>query len=258
MLKKIKNLVGHYRKKARIYVPYHFDKLRGKKIFDAKYYGVPLIMYADTHYQHHILNTQRKSLYEPHILAEWMEICKGKKCILDIGGYNGMFGIIAAKLNPDAKVFIFEPDATNFRHMAKNVELNKLSNVTPLKIALSDREGEIIFGGHAGGTGAKIGFGVDKVKTVSLDSFLKENNIKPDLMKIDVEGAEAMVFQGGGEFFMSDAKMQILLEVHFNFLPSFNSSADELFKMIDTYGGFERTDLEDRRSDTYTVKLSKF
>ncbi len=240
-----------------MYGPYYFDKLRGKKIFSSNYYGIPLVMHADTHYHHHILRWQRNSWYEPHILAEWLELSKGKKCILDIGGYNGLFGILAAKLNPEGKVFIFEPDEINFKHIAKNIELNKLTNVTPLQIALSDKEGEVVFGGHGGGTGARIGVGTKKVKAVSLDTFIKENNIKPDLIKIDVEGAEILVFEGGKDFFSSDLKPQILLEVHFEFLKNFNSSAEDLFKKINSYGRFDRKDLEDSREVTYTVKLQK-
>lgn len=251
MLQKLKNLTAHYRKKSRIYLPFYFDKIRGKKIFNANYYDVPLQMFADTHYQHHILRWQRGGKYEPHILEEWKSACAGKKCILDVGGYNGLFGLIAAKLNPDAKVFIFEPDEINFRHTAKNIELNNLSNVTALKIAMSDRDGEIIFGGHAGGTGPKIGGGNNKVKTITLDSFLKQNNLKPDLMKIDVEGAEALVFEGGKEFFTGQSNPQILLEVHLN------SSGKALFEKINSYGHFKRKDLDDRRCDTYTINLQK-
>lgn len=214
-------------------------------------------MYADVPYQHHILRTQRHSRYEPHILAEWKALCTGKKCILDIGAYNGLFGIIAAKLNPDAQVFIFEPDETNFRHMSKNVELNKLANVIPLKIALSDSDGEVIFGGHDGGTGPKIGKGTQKVQTMSIDSLLKKYSISPDLMKIDVEGAETMVFQGAKEFLTGESKPQILLEVHFDFLKNFNSSDVDLFKVLESYGNFERIDLENPSYATYTVKLQK-
>ncbi len=258
MLQKIKNLIAHYRKKCWIYLPFYFSRIRGKKTFIANYYGIPLLMYADTHYQHHILLWQRHGWYEPHILEEWKKLCEGKNCILDVGGYNGLFGIIAAKLNPDAKVFIFEPDEINFRHTSKNIELNNLANVKVLKIAISDKDGEVIFGGHAGGTGPHIGAGTNKVKTITIDSFLKENSIKPDLMKIDVEGAEFLLFEGGKEFFSGSANPQILLEVHPVFLKNFNSSDEELFAKINSYGRFERRDLGDRRERTYTINLQKW
>ena len=33
------------------------------------------------------------------------------------------------------------------------------------------------------------------VKTINLDNFFEENNIKPDAIKVDVEGYEKLIFQ---------------------------------------------------------------
>lgn len=257
MLIFLDNLYRTYRKKLLTHIPYNFDKLRGKKIFKANYYGVPLVMFADTPYQHDILKWMRKGVYEPHILEEWKKSVEGKTCIIDIGGYNGIFGILAGKLNPAAQVFIFEPDEINYRHLARNVELNDLPNVTPVKMAISNKDGETVFGGHEGGTGGKIGKGFRYVQSRRLDSFIRENNLIPDLFKIDVEGAEAMVIEGGEEFFSGTAKPEIFLEVHFEFLKNFNSSQEALFEKLYSFGPFDRQDLEDRRDVTYTVKLQK-
>ncbi|MFW9873607.1 MAG: FkbM family methyltransferase, partial [Candidatus Thorarchaeota archaeon] len=67
--------------------------------------------------------------------------------------------------------------------------------------------------------------GTQSVKTISLDNFIEKRKIKPDLLKIDVEGAELKVLKGV-ENYLFEHKPLIVIETHgelikdqcFNFL----------------------------------------
>jgi hypothetical protein len=49
----------------------------------------------------------------------WKEKAKQSSVIYDIGGFNGVFGLLAAKVNPQARVVIFGADAISARHIGK-------------------------------------------------------------------------------------------------------------------------------------------
>src|SRR5436309_283093 len=50
---------------------------------------------------------------ELSLLPLWIEESKKSALIFDVGGYNGIYGLFAAKANPSAKIFIFEPGTLN-------------------------------------------------------------------------------------------------------------------------------------------------
>jgi FkbM family methyltransferase len=48
---------------------------------------------------------------------------------------------LAKMVGPTGRVYAFEPDETNFEYLLLNIEMHGLSNVTPVKAALSDKTG---------------------------------------------------------------------------------------------------------------------
>lgn len=91
--------------------------------------------------------------------------------------------------------------------MCINIEQNNIKNIFPYKIALFDSNTELTFSyveEFSGGAFCSV-TGVDdprasheRVKAQKLDDFIKSNKIERiDLIKIDVEGAEINVIQGG-------------------------------------------------------------
>jgi len=51
------------------------------------------------------------------------------------------------------------------------------------------------------------------VKTITLDSLVAHYNVKPNLIKIDVEGAESLVLEGAKEL-ATDVKPKFIVEMH--------------------------------------------
>ena len=130
---------------------------------------------------------------------------------------RGFYTLLAAKLvGPQGKVIAFEPVPSNLDHLRKHVQLNRLTNVEIIDAAISDTVGAASFSygksasmGHLTETSADI-----TVSTYPLDYLVDEMRIPPpDVMKIDVEGAELRVLQGAART-LEQYRPTILLATH--------------------------------------------
>lgn len=125
--------------------------------------------------------------------------CKPGMVVLDIGANVGFYSLLAAHLvGSTGKVEAFEPVPRNLRYLREHVRINTLENTRVHAVAVGEAPGEITFDDTTGSATGKISArGRLKVPLVSVDALLGQGTIKtPDLMKIDVEGAEAMVLRG--------------------------------------------------------------
>jgi FkbM family methyltransferase len=126
---------------------------------------------------------------------------------VDIGANIGLFTVIAAtRVTQRGTVYAFEPVMTARRRLEENVQLNHLGNVHVEPFALSDQDGwlEILVptdGWDAWSSLATPTAGrdirKDRVETLTWDTFAKERGqLRPTMMKIDVEGWENRVLSG--------------------------------------------------------------
>jgi FkbM family methyltransferase len=71
---------------------------------------------------------------------------KEDRTILDIGGHEGYYSILFARLMKDrGRVLAFEPDPYNFEWLRKNIEANGYKSIELHEYALSDKEGDATF-----------------------------------------------------------------------------------------------------------------
>lgn len=95
------------------------------------------------------------------------------------------------------------------RILAENIKRNQLSNVTARKLGLSNEKGELTINLYSSSGNNSIfernipeehplkKIGTEKIQLETLDELLQiQNNIAPDIIKIDVEGAELKVLEG--------------------------------------------------------------
>jgi FkbM family methyltransferase len=153
----------------------------------------------------------------------------------DIGAHFGYHSFCFASLvGQKGHVYSFEPNPYNTErfemHLEKNIILAKI--ITLNKYALSNIDGEtsFVFSNDVDGSRSSGSFirtveaplVVDQyatfkecmIKTVRIDSIMERGEIlPPNIIKIDVEGAELLVLQGGKTFF-SAIKPIIFMEVH--------------------------------------------
>jgi hypothetical protein len=91
---------------------------------------------------------------------------------------------------------------------------NTPANIQTYELALSDSEGEINFSATEVGQGTgSIGSGNKTANTVRGDEIISQEELEqPDIVKIDVEGAEGLVINGMKEI-LADAR-RIYCEIH--------------------------------------------
>lgn len=130
----------------------------------------------------------------------------GQEVVLDIGANIGAFSIYAA--NQGAKVFAIEPEPHNYLALVKNIELNNFQHlITPVEIGISGIDGEAVISDEGGDANIVDGKPGSKVKLVSLDNFIKNNNITSvGVLKIDTEGSEVDTILGASKESLSICK----------------------------------------------------
>ena len=118
---------------------------------------------------------------------------KDDAVIFDIGAWKGDTAyFFSKKCSDNAQIYAFEPDDYAFQILEKIKEKHKLNNVITKNVLFSNAEKEIDFISMIKNTPTV------KKKTITIDKFVEENNIeKIDYIKMDVEGAERTILEGG-------------------------------------------------------------
>jgi FkbM family methyltransferase len=128
--------------------------------------------------------------------------------ILDCGGYHGLYTIVGALLTETGNVTTIDIDDYCCRIIKRNCRMNSVSNVNVLRVAVASQNKMVAVSlGEAHGWSSRlskirdIGGTLRKYKdatTVSgqtFDNIVKSNKLeKVDILKVDIEGAEAFVF----------------------------------------------------------------
>ncbi len=136
--------------------------------------------------------------------------------VVDIGASLGYYSLLAGRLvGSGGRVCAVEPDPHNVRFLEAHRIANGFSDrMTVFPVGLSDRAGTLSFDRGTGtGTGKLSDSGDIQVDVITLDQLAKRLGWEPTLVKIDVEGAELGVLQGGETTLLS-ARPTILLSTH--------------------------------------------
>jgi FkbM family methyltransferase len=139
--------------------------------------------------------------YEPEQTRLFQQLIPAGATVFDIGAHIGYYTVLSSVLaGGSGRVWAFEPNPVNHAFLRRHVGLNHLDNVVVENAAVSDRNGTASFAfGTGSGTGRLAADGPLEVRTIRLDDFCREHDVRPGFMKIDVEGAELTVLRGAGE-----------------------------------------------------------
>ena len=129
----------------------------------------------------------------------------------DVGANIGHFTWLCGSTRPDLDIVSFEPDRKNLACLRRTSQRWRLPRHTIVPRAVAEKTGHAAFlpDPLSGATGALASsektfnalhykFSAERieVETVSLDDFLRNRQLPPALVKIDVEGAELRVLEG--------------------------------------------------------------
>jgi len=156
--------------------------------------------------------------YEPD-LCRFIKakISPGDVC-LDIGANIGAISrIMAEKVSPTGKVYSFEPSPKIFEYLIRNTR--DLEQNSCHELAVSALSGEKVFYQAPenkfgmGTLSALPGWRATKVAVTSLDEFWQQiNTPKISFIKVDVEGHELEVFQGGRQALLKNEQILVVFE----------------------------------------------
>jgi FkbM family methyltransferase len=120
----------------------------------------------------------------------------------DVGAHAGFMTLVASRLvGPQGRVVAFEPIEANRRRLEEHLALNGAENVTVVPLALADRSGAATMGERRESSfqwsldGAREGRPSVNVELATVDDVAARLGV-PDVLKIDVEGAELDVIRG--------------------------------------------------------------
>lgn len=140
----------------------------------------------------------------------------------DVGANIGFFSLLAARLvGPAGHVAAFEPLPVNAGQLQRNAELNGFSNATLVEAAVSSEAGVARLDpanervqarlAEVGEAGCE---GLVAVRAITIDGWRAETNFPlPDVIKIDVEGAEMSVLRGA-QGVIRASRPVLMVEVH--------------------------------------------
>lgn len=132
--------------------------------------------------------------------------------VLDIGANIGFYTISLAQQVPTATILAFEPIPATFAYLRENIALNGVANAQVFNFGLSDQEGEQIFyfspRNSVSASAARVAEEDDTAMVVGrvrrLDDVVREQGVRVDFLKCDVEGAEYLVLRGAAETLRRD------------------------------------------------------
>ena len=163
--------------------------------------------------------------YEPDLQAAARHYIKSGMTVYDVGANIGYISLIAAKLNgPDGKIFSFEALPANIQRLNENIKLNQLEDrISVQHAAVVDKDGKVTFYMHQSGAMGKAAGSAGREETyqqsievngVALDDFaFNQQQPKPGLVKLDIEGGEGMALAGMPRM-LKEVRPIFLIELH--------------------------------------------
>lgn len=127
------------------------------------------------------------------------------KHIIDAGGYVGDTALLFSSYT-DKNIHVFEASPSNMDIIRETIRLNHLDNIVPVSKALGEKSGTATFSlGERNSCNSLVerpGYNYPdhiEVPVVTLDDYVRENDLEVGLIKVDIEGGEQLLLRGAVE-----------------------------------------------------------
>ena len=162
--------------------------------------------------------------------------------VIDVGANIGCFTVLASRaVGPSGRVIAIEPDERTYAQLLKNIQMNRLSNVTPLQLALGETQGSVTLHAETAALFSSIFSSVngraiqgrqESVRMTTLSALMEEQAVETcEYLKLDCEGAEHGIIQSLS-CELAARVTQITLEIHK--VPGFDVA--NLVRKLETLG----------------------
>ena len=184
---------------------------------------------------------------EQHVLRWVINSLPRGGTFFDVGAHYGWISIAAAhRLGSAGTVVAFEPSPVLVDILAYHKRANRLKQMQIIQAAVSNRESVyepffLLNDGMSSRNSLTIGAKnvphidpdgktLTRVRSVTLDGFVSSSGIVPDLIKIDVEGAELLVLQGAERLLASHHPV-LIVGVHPFWLPA-SQTVEQILRFL--------------------------
>jgi FkbM family methyltransferase len=193
------------------------------------YEGDRIMLHVDSFVE---LNTRtRSAAKEPETIAWIKTHVRPGDVVFDIGANVGAYSlVIDRQTDGEARTYAFEPAATTFVQLTRNIALNGCDGrVLPLAVAFGARTGLTTFNYRSTAPGAALHaigeprdiFGREfepamrqPIIVYALDEFLARFGIEqPNHIKLDVDGSELEVLKGAGQTLGGNQLRTVMVEL---------------------------------------------
>ena len=169
---------------------------------------------------------------EHSVMDVFTRLIKPGDTVIDLGAHIGYTSLYLAHLvGPTGRLFAFEPQASSLRYLERNAASVPQIEIVPK--AASDQTGqtdffvdedtgenstivptefEHVFAANREKAYSDERYHRTKVETVALDDFIASRGIRPDFVKIDIEGAELLALRGMSRT-LAEYKPGLMVEV---------------------------------------------
>jgi len=175
--------------------------------------------------------------------------------IFDIGANIGYYTVQFSKATT-GDIHAFEPMDYQYSVLIRNLLLNNISNVIPVKQIASDNNELIrIYQNLTGNTGTSSIYNeterYEDIQSISLDAYcIKLKITEVDLVKIDVEDHESSVLKGMQKLLSQKKVKNLFVEICNEHLNKAGTSTAEILKFLDSYG-YNSYSIKTGQKETY-------
>jgi len=158
-------------------------------------------------------------LYEYDDMIFLLRYINQDDVFIDAGANSGVYTVLAAKVK-GARVIAFEPVPKTYARLLDNVKLNEISSLALcINIGLAECSGELNFTISNDATNRvmhknEIGSSCTKIPVSTLDDQINKYAVDPTILKIDVEGYEYFILEGGKKFLANQSLNVIIIELN--------------------------------------------
>ena len=161
----------------------------------------------------------RAGIWEPLETQLVLSLLKPGDVFVDVGANIGWFTLIAAsRVGRAGRVYSFEPEGENFQILARNIAVNRFSNVCCIRAALSDKnETRSLYTSKENlGDHRLFDDGLEARESVEVDcidasSFFEKTPFSISMIKSDTQGFEGKVFAGFSKLFQDTGEKPFIL-----------------------------------------------
>lgn len=206
----------------------HFIKIK-RKGYKIKYFPSIMSFYAFDGFE--------KNVYYRNAEESFLEKYLNKgDTVIDVGANIGLLTLKAASIvGEEGKVYSFEPTRLIYEFLGKNIKFNNFDNVKHYNYAIGEENGESFISdvNIDDSTNYVTTNGKTKILIRKLDSFF-ENNMRVNLLKVDVEGFELFVFRGA-PFILRNTDC-VFFESWATHFKRYGYAPQDIFKLLNEFG----------------------